>query len=246
MWFLAKEDIICYGCTMNANAVEIFGTVASLVIAISLMMRNVKWLRWVNLGGSLLFALYGLMIKSLPVFLVNCFCVLIDAWQLRAMRHSADVFSLLKVKVEESEYLRNFLAFHSKDIRKYSPEFDSERLKDAEAEFVLRDAVPAAVVVYRKRGEGEFDVLLDYATPAYRDYRNAEYFFSTASHAIAGGKEARLYERASDSAQIDYLRRLGFAESDSLGVPDSVSAAGTAAAKDSNSAIKEFVKTIRP
>lgn len=220
---------------MNANAIELFGTFASLVIAASLMMRNVKWLRIVNMVGSLFFALYGLAIHSMPVFLVNCFCVGIDAWQLRAMRHSADVFSLLRVKLDDSEYLKNFISFYKNDIKKYSPEFDAAAAAGAEAEFILRDAVPAAVVLYRKRDEHSFDVLLDFAIPAYRDYRNAEYFFSSASRAIAGGQKAELYEKASDPAQVNYLKRLGFAECGSR-----------EGGEDGKAAVREYVKTIQP
>jgi hypothetical protein len=213
------------------HAIEIFGIFASVVIALSLMMKNVKRLRIVNLAGSLFFALYGLGIGSMPVFLVNCFCVGIDAWYLYKMKHERDDFSLLTESCD-SDYLGIFLSFHKKDIAKFSPSFTTEGLEGAEAVFVLRDTVPAALVVYRRRGEAVFDILLDYAAPAFRDYRNAEFFFSVASRDIAAGREARFYARSAVGAQVKYLKRLGFV--------------ATGEALESRAEGKEYVKTVRP
>ncbi len=196
---------------------EIFGTAASLVIAASLMMRNLKRLRLINLAGSLMFALYGLGIKSLPVFLVNVFIVLIDAWYLRRLRLEVSAFSLLRAAPGDSAYLAEFLRFYAKDIAKHAPGFSLEAAGGAEAVFVLRDLVPASLVVYRKRGEGVYDILLDYAVPASRDYKSAEFFFEVASKEIAGGAEARFYTRSSVPVHERYLKRLGFVASDKGG-----------------------------
>ena len=59
---------------------EWVGYLASVVVAISLMMSNIKKLRWWNLIGAALFVAYGLAIDALPVALVNFFIVLIDAY----------------------------------------------------------------------------------------------------------------------------------------------------------------------
>lgn len=227
------------------DAKVIFGIFASLVIAASLMMKNVRRLRVVNLAGSLFFALYGLAIGSVPVFLVNCFCVGIDAWYLYRMKQDRDSFSLLHAECCDSDYLKIFLAFYQKDIAKFSPSFQPADLEGSEAVFVLRDTVPTALVVYRGRGEAVFDILLDYAVPAYRDYRNAEFFFSVASRDIAGGREARFYTRASVGAQIKYLKRFGFVASGS-GAEARAAAKAEAKAGAEKAAGREYVKTVRP
>ncbi|BAJ03631.1 YgjV family protein [Shewanella violacea] len=64
---------------------EWVGYLASVVVAISLMMSNIKKLRWWNLIGAALFVAYGLAIDALPVALVNFFIVLIDAYYLVKM-----------------------------------------------------------------------------------------------------------------------------------------------------------------
>lgn len=66
----------------NAVIWEWVGYLASVVVAISLMMSNIKKLRWWNLIGAALFVAYGLAIGALPVALVNFFIVLIDLYYL--------------------------------------------------------------------------------------------------------------------------------------------------------------------
>lgn len=66
----------------NATIWEWVGYLASVVVAISLMMANIKKLRWWNLIGAALFVAYGVAIEAYPVALVNFFIVLIDAYYL--------------------------------------------------------------------------------------------------------------------------------------------------------------------
>jgi len=66
----------------TATIWEWVGYLASVVVAISLMMANIKKLRWWNLVGAVLFVAYGLAIDAIPVALVNFFIVLIDAYYL--------------------------------------------------------------------------------------------------------------------------------------------------------------------
>ena len=68
---------------MDAGTVwEWVGYLASVVMAISLTMANIKKLRWWNMIGAALFVAYGLAINALPVALVNFFIVLIDIYYL--------------------------------------------------------------------------------------------------------------------------------------------------------------------
>ena len=50
---------------------EGFGYAASLIILVSLLMTNVFRLRMINLAGSLCFSLYGWLIGSWPVCIIN-------------------------------------------------------------------------------------------------------------------------------------------------------------------------------
>ena len=75
---------------------EIIGYVASLLVAVSLMMRSVLKLRVINLLGAAVFTLYGLLIGAYPVAVMNLFIVLIDLYYLREFITSKSYFSLPK------------------------------------------------------------------------------------------------------------------------------------------------------
>ncbi|WP_076540477.1 YgjV family protein [Shewanella sp. UCD-KL21] len=74
-----------------ATVWEWVGYLASVVVAISLMMSNIKKLRWWNLIGASLFVAYGLAIGAMPVALVNFFIVLIDIYYLIKLYKEPDI-----------------------------------------------------------------------------------------------------------------------------------------------------------
>ena len=51
--------------------IEWIGYLASILIAISMFMKDIVKLRFINLVGSLLFAFYGFSIKAYPVAIIN-------------------------------------------------------------------------------------------------------------------------------------------------------------------------------
>ncbi|WP_211227171.1 hypothetical protein [Saccharospirillum impatiens] len=70
---------------LELNWLELYGYLGSALIAVSLMMSDIRKLRWINLVGAGSFASYGLLISSWPVAILNGFIVLIDVvhlWQL--------------------------------------------------------------------------------------------------------------------------------------------------------------------
>ncbi|WP_420630531.1 hypothetical protein [Candidatus Leptofilum sp.] len=62
---------------------EMLGYLASVFVAVSLMMRSLVKLRVINLVGALLFTAYGLMIAAYPVAVVNGFIVLVNIYYLQ-------------------------------------------------------------------------------------------------------------------------------------------------------------------
>ena len=59
----------------NVPWIEYVGYAASVLIGISMFMKNIIKLRFINLVGSLLFAFYGFTIKAYPVAIVNTIIV---------------------------------------------------------------------------------------------------------------------------------------------------------------------------
>ena len=64
------------------NAVEIIGYFASIMVAISLTMKNIIWLRWLNFVGCTLFVIYGVFISAWPVAGMNAFVAGINIYHL--------------------------------------------------------------------------------------------------------------------------------------------------------------------
>lgn len=62
---------------------ETLGYLASVFVAVSLMMRSLTKLRVINLIGALLFTAYGLIIAAYPVAVVNGFIVLVNLYYLQ-------------------------------------------------------------------------------------------------------------------------------------------------------------------
>ena len=58
---------------MDQSIYTYIGLIASILIAISIMMTNVKAFRIINLIGASTFAIYGYLIESIPVFALNFF-----------------------------------------------------------------------------------------------------------------------------------------------------------------------------
>ncbi|SUI83683.1 YgjV family protein [Shewanella morhuae] len=66
----------------DINTVETIGYFASIMVAISLTMKNIIWLRWLNFVGCTLFVIYGVFISAWPVAGMNAFVAGINIYHL--------------------------------------------------------------------------------------------------------------------------------------------------------------------
>ncbi len=71
---------------MEMNMVEILGYAASIMVAISLTMKDIVKLRILNFIGCALFTAYGLMIDSWLVVLTNGFIACVNVYFLAKMQ----------------------------------------------------------------------------------------------------------------------------------------------------------------
>lgn len=61
---------------------EIIGYLASGIVLLSFMMKDMKMLRWVNIVGCALFIIWGILIQKFPVVLTNGGIVLVNLYYL--------------------------------------------------------------------------------------------------------------------------------------------------------------------
>ncbi len=74
---------------MDINIIEMFGYAASIMVAISLTMKDIVKLRVLNFVGCGFFTVYGLMIEAWPVVLTNGFIACVNVYYLFKMKQQA-------------------------------------------------------------------------------------------------------------------------------------------------------------
>lgn len=188
---------------------EWFGYVASVVVAVSLMMSSIVKLRWYNLFGASAFSLYGFLIHAYPVGVLNGFIAVCDVYYLIRMYSAKERLHIINVPAG-SEYLQCFFDEYRSEISKFFPGFDF-RLEDKRVSFyILRNLVPACVFIGTPGPDGTLQVDLDFVVPAYRDFKPGEFLFIENRALFHKLGFRRLLARSHDRQHDAYLRRMGF------------------------------------
>ena len=155
---------------------ELFGYAASALIAVSLMMSSILRLRLINLAGAASFAIYGLLIHAYPVAFLNSTIVLVNVYHLSRMLRAKEYYQLLKLR-PDSDYLKCFLSFYRKDIKRILPDFEYRPAEKQVTLFILRDCAPVGVFIATEQPEGVLHVVLDFVIPRYRDLKIGRFLF---------------------------------------------------------------------
>lgn len=191
---------------------EVVGYAASGFIVLSLLQKSILRLRTIGLAGSLSFIAYGLLIDAIPIVVVNVLTASIHVWFLRKLTlRKGDVFEILHV-APESTYLRAFLDHYRDDIGRHQPEFSLDLARHDLTAFVLRDLVPAGLLIGSRNEDGSVDLDLDYAIPAYRDFRMGKWVFSHESGLFPDQEGHLVTATATTTSHEAYLLRMGFTE----------------------------------
>lgn len=190
--------------------VEWFGTAMSVIIAISLTQKNIKMLRWINLFGASGFCIYGVLIQAWPVVGLNGFITLVDIYYLIEFAVRKDLFSYINGSVETSPYCRSFLEFYKEDIQRFhvGQKWD----KKWEYCLILRNMVPVSVILFERISEDSAEIKLDYATPQYRDFKNARFFLERVLPEPNELNFRKLRTKTHNGQHRRYLLKIGYRE----------------------------------
>lgn len=191
---------------------EIIGYVASLVVLISLLMSSVKKLRWINMIGSVVFAVYGFLIGAIPVAVMNLGIVCINLYYLYQMYSKKDYFTLLPLN--DALYFQNFLDFHKDDIQSFMKVEDTYLDEQYLKLFILRNTVPAGLVVGKKVDKETFEILIDYVTPSYRDFKIGNFLYEDQKHIFTERGFNKLVTKPGNEKHQSYLIKMGFEKGD--------------------------------
>ena len=189
---------------------EAVGYAASVLIAVSLMMRSVLRLRLINLAGSLCFVAYGLLIQAYPVAVMNCVIVVINLYYLREMTKTKTFFSIIESN-RDSDYLQSFVRFYADDLARIFPDFSHGRTDEQVVWFILQGLVPVGVFIAEIRDDGELFIHVDYVIPGYRDLGPGRFLYKRQADRFARLGVARLRSAPQSAMQRKYLQRMGFA-----------------------------------
>ncbi|WED24321.1 GNAT family N-acetyltransferase [Vibrio sp. JC009] len=192
---------------MNFDWVEWFGYLASLVVLISLTMTSIIKLRVINFIGCLLFATFAYFIDSYPTMFMNLGIAGINTYYLWKIYSTKERFKLISATVE-SEYFDYFVTENQSEIELQS---SVSSLREADTAFyMLRNNTIAGVLAGSRKEDGVMDVVLDYVTPEYRDFKLAQYFYESHPEIMKEKGINKLVAHATNEDHEIYLKKVGF------------------------------------
>ncbi|MFA9556859.1 hypothetical protein ACERII_06130 [Evansella sp. AB-rgal1] len=196
---------------MNVNWLEWLGYLASLIVLISLLMSSIIKLRWINLLGSSIFAIYGFLIGALPVGLMNLGIALINVYYLSKIYQSKEYFKMLPID-DNSQYFNYFLQFYKNEIEKVADKEPSNSYNYEISFYILRNMVPAGVFLATKYDEDTLEVELDFVIPEYRDFKIGAYIFEDCKSFFLTKGYSKCISFSTKEKHIKYLQKIGFEE----------------------------------
>lgn len=198
---------------MTINIFEWIGYAASLVVAISLVMSSIIKFRWINLLGSILFAIYGFLISAWPVCFFNSVIVFINLYFLYKIYSKKEKFEIIATSQNE-DLLHKFIEFHKSEIIKISPEFDFNLADKKYNYFITRNMALVGLFLAKKESENTIKVGLDFVTPQYRDFKNGAFLYNFLHSTFKKDGIKTIKAIAKTKAHVNYLKEMGFNSED--------------------------------
>ncbi|MCR4842520.1 MAG: YgjV family protein [Eubacterium sp.] len=194
----------------TAMMIELFGYLGSLLVVISMLMTSVKRLRVVNTVGSVIFTTYALIIHSYPTALMNFALIIINVYHLIQLEKKDRHYDLIKVEAGAG-MMKYLLDYYRDDILKTFKDVALDVSADCdEAYIVTCDTVPAGLLLGNRTDDGVVRIIIDYATPAYRDTSVGMFLYSMLSD--YGIRRLEFSGRA--VGHESYLKAMGFEKTD--------------------------------
>lgn len=193
--------------------VEAFGYLGSALVVVSMLMSSVVRLRIINMIGSIIFAIYALIIKSYPTAVMNFFLVGINIYHLVRLKGSRNHYDIIELADVEG-FLTYFLNYYKEDIKKYFPKWDGKASADA-AYLVCCDSAPAGLLMgTAAKGSGKdlktLDIILDYSTPTYRDCSVGAFLYES----LPKYGVKKLIYHGDTPEHVAYAEKMGFKKED--------------------------------
>ncbi|HPH85372.1 MAG TPA: hypothetical protein PLC48_07915 [Ferruginibacter sp.] len=191
---------------------QALGYIASILLAISLMVNNDLKFRWLNTFGCLAFICYGILIHAFPVILTNTLLLLINMYYLIKIYRATENFDLLEFEqVKDDRLLGKFLSFYKADIHAYFPDYIPTDTGKRVSFVVLRDIVIANIFVAELGDNGIAEVKINYTVPKYRDYKVGKFIFEQEKKfLLSRGVSSLQYSNVHHPNHRAFIEKMGF------------------------------------
>lgn len=188
--------------------IELIGYLGSALVVISMLLTSVKKLRIVNMTGSVIFAIYALIIQSYPTAVMNFCLVAINVYQLVRLSRVKQHFRMVEGS-GRGPVITDLIRYYDKDIKHFFPEFDLETAEQCnEVYLVIIDTTPAGFIIGNRIDADTIDIKADYSLPAYRDLSVGKFLYSV----LPGKGIRRLLFRVSSVDHVPYMKKMGFVQ----------------------------------
>jgi hypothetical protein len=191
------------------NWIEVLGWTGSAILVVSLLQARVLRLRLINLVGCLVLLAYNALIGVWPMVGLNIVLALINVvylWRMLRTRHDARTYTVVEVHPDDA-YLSYVLTRHQDDIAHANPGYGFDPDAAHAAYLVMRGDETVGVVLTREAAVDTAEVLLDWVTPAYRDFSPGEFVFRNSGLFTGRGVRRVL---APAGMRNPYYGRIGF------------------------------------
>ena len=191
---------------------EGFGYLATLLLAISLVVNNDLKFRWINASGCFTFMVYGILIHAVPIIITNALLFSINMYYLFKLYRADEDFDLIEFQGDE-KLVHKFLTFYEKDIKNYFPDYQHDPAKNTFNFVILRNLVIANIFVAHLDDEGNAIVKLNYTVPKYRDYKVGKFLFEKNNeYLVKKGVKKLIYDHVFNKNHKKFLHVNGFRE----------------------------------
>jgi N-acetylglutamate synthase-like GNAT family acetyltransferase len=185
---------------------EFVGNTAGIIVLVSLLMRSLVRLRWINLLGSLIFCVYGILVGAPAIVLTNLGISFIDLWYLYKMYSEIGVFKLIEAE-KDSAYYNHFMETNREEIRNF---FGDYKVKDDDSIYYMLRSNNIAGVLIGNQKQDCFNISVDFVTPEYRDFKLGEYFFLKNTDQFKKKGIHRFLAKTTLPSHTRYLLKIGF------------------------------------
>lgn len=198
---------------MLSFLIQFTGYLATLFLAVSLVITNDLKFRWINASGCFTFMIYGILLQAYPIIITNALLFGINVYYLIKVYRTYEDFDLIEFKGDE-RLVYKFLGFYDADIKSYFPHYVHDQNEHALNFVVLRDLVIANIFVAEIQPDGTAIVKLNYTTPKYRDYKIGRFVFDKKKEfLISKGIKKVVYNEVAKKSHEKFLKVSGFKKS---------------------------------